>query len=133
MRYYRKMKFNQHELAELVEQMDGYIWCTVDARCGILSAGDDFMPDMRDDLIIRRSKIEDIFGFGLNLRTGEIDYRVGINRRNPTVGCKGVIPPERKERIETLVHYFFDGLAPYVAERNRPRYSRKPVDMQFTN
>ena len=131
MRYYRKMKFTKEELADLVEHMNGYIWCAVDARRGIISAGDDFMPDMRDDLLERRSKVEDIFGCGVDLTTGRIDYINSANRRNPKIRGTGEIPAASKERINTLVHYFFDGLAPYVAERNRPRYSRKPVDAQF--
>ena len=131
MRYYKKIKFTKTELADLVEQMDGYIWCAVDARRGIISAGDEFMPDMRDDLLFRHSRAEDIYGLGLDLKTGKIDYINSANLRNPKVRGNSNIPSSCKERIETLVHYFFDGLAPYVAERNRPRYSRKPVDAQF--
>ena len=128
MRYFRKLKFNQKELGELLNRLDGYIWGVVDTRRNVLSAGDDFVADMRDELLVHRSKLEDIFGFGLDLKTGEIDFLNSCNRRNPTVGCDGRISEERQRRIESMVHYFFDELAPYAAERRRPRYSRKPIN-----
>lgn len=127
MLFIKKLKFTKQELAEIGTQLDGYIWATIDAKRGVISAGDEFVQDLRDALMIRRCHPEDIFGFGLDLKTGRIDYLPACNRRNPTLNCRGEIPEERKERIETLIHYFFNGLAVYANRRDEyPRLPRKP-------
>ena len=47
MRYFRKLKFNQKELGELLNRLDGYIWGVVDTRRNVLSAGDDFVAELK--------------------------------------------------------------------------------------
>ena len=126
MRYLRKMRFTSKELGDLSADLDGYIWIAVDARKGMISAGDEYLADLRDVLLTKRSKVEDIFGLGLNLITGEIDYVEFMNRRNPQLAKNGEIAAAQKERIETLIRYFFGDLAPFKAERERPRNTRQP-------
>ena len=90
------------------------------------SESSEYLADLRDVLLTKRSKVEDIFGLGLNLITGEIDYVGFMNRRNPQLAKNGEIAAAQKERIETLIRYFFGDLAPFKAERERPRYTRQP-------
>lgn len=125
MKEYKKLKFSAKEIKGIMESLDGYIWIAIDARKGAISAGDVYVADLRDVLLIKRSKVEDIFGAGLDLETGRIDYLQAINRRNPSIE-NGEPTDENKRRIETLVRYFFADIPSFVAERSGPRYSRKP-------
>ena len=130
MKIYRRMKLTGKEIDELTELLDGYIWVAMDAKRGIIAAGDEYTSDLRDFLIVKRSKLEDIYGFGLDLKTGEIFYPIGVNMRNKLTGHCGAIPEARKRRIETLVHYFFSDIDPFWRKANIPHYKTKPVDVE---
>lgn len=120
----RRYKFTDNEISELINQLDGYIWVVMDVNQGIIAAGDEYVSDLRDELMIkRRSKKNDIFGVGLNMYTGEIDYIPAINRRNPTIE-NGELTPNQELRVETILHYFFEDIPPFVAESAKPRYSK---------
>ena len=102
----RKYKFTNKEILELTEQLDGYIWVVMDVKKGVIAAGDEYVSDLRDELLIsRHSKANDIFGAGLNMRTGEIDYIPAVNRRNPSLD-RGELSSEQELRVETVLHYF---------------------------
>lgn len=125
----RKYKFTNKEILELTEQLDGYIWVVMDVKKGVIAAGDEYVSDLRDELLIsRHSKANDIFGAGLNMRTGEIDHIPAVNRRNPSLD-RGELSSEQELRVETVLHYFFENIPPFLAERSGPRYSKKPVKM----
>ena len=120
----RRYKFTDNEISELINQLDGYIWVVMDVNQGIIAAGDEYVSDLRDELMIkRRSKKNDIFGVGLNMYTGEIDYIPAINRRNPTIE-NGELTPNQELRVETILHYFFEDIPPFVAESAKPRHSK---------
>lgn len=120
----RRYKFTDNEISELINQLDGYIWVVMDVNQGIIAAGDEYVSDLRDELMIkRRSKKNDIFGVGLNMYTGEIDYIPAINRRNPTIE-NGELTPNQELRVETILHYFFEDIPPFVAESAKPRYGK---------
>ena len=120
----RRYKFTDNEISELINQLDGYIWVVMDVNQGIIAAGDEYVSDLRDELMVkRRSKKNDIFGVGLNMYTGEIDYIPAINRRNPTIE-NGELTPNQELRVETILHYFFEDIPPFVAESAKPRYSK---------
>ena len=120
----RRYKFTDNEISELINQLDGYIWVVMDVNQGIIAAGDEYVSDLRDELMIkRRSKKNDIFGVGLNMYTVEIDYIPAINRRNPTIE-NGELTPNQELRVETILHYFFEDIPPFVAESAKPRYSK---------
>ena len=103
----------------------------MDVKKGVIAAGDEYVSDLRDELLIsRHSKANDIFGAGLNMRTGEIDYIPAVNRRNPSLD-RGELSSEQELRVETVLHYFFENIPPFLAERSGPRYSKKPVKMGF--
>lgn len=126
----RRYQFTNDEILELTHQLDGYIWVVMDVKKGVIAAGDEFVSDLRDELLIKKhSKKNDIFGAGLNMSTGEIDFIPAINRRNPSLK-DGKLTPKQELRIETILHYFFENIPPYVAERSSPRYSKKPTRIE---
>ncbi len=130
MLYIRKMKFSKKELDRIRAQFGDYLWTAVDAHRGIITAGDEYLSDLRDFLLVKRSKPEDIFCAGVDLNTGEVFYPSLINRRNPYVDRNGV-PSVFRDRVETLMRYFFEEIPAYKKERQLPRYSKKPTPLSF--
>ena len=110
MKLYKRIRFTKEELAHLRKECEGYVWAAVDPRKCVISIGDDYLSDMRDMLIVRRCRLEDIYGVGVDLTSGEINYIPQINRRNPTVDKHGEPSEEQKEEIKEALHYFFDRL-----------------------
>ena len=131
MLYMRKIKFNTDELDKIRKQLGGYLWAAVDAHRGVITAGDEYLSDLRDFLLAKRSIPEDIFCAGLDMETGEIFYPPLINRHNPYVDKNG-IPEVLRNRVETLIRYFFEDIPAYKAKRSRPRYSKKPTPLSFS-
>ena len=130
MLYLRKMKFSEEELNKLKDEYGDYLWTATDIRRSLITAGDEYLADLRDYLLTNRSKPEDILCAGLNLKTGEIFYPVLINRRNPHVDSNG-ISDEVRQRVSTIMRYFFEAIPNYQEERRRPRYSSKPTALSF--
>ena len=126
----RKMKFSADELEQIKLEYGDYLWAAVDLRRSLITAGDEYLSDLRDYLLTNHSRPEDILCAGLNLNTGEIFFPALINRRNPRVGRKG-IPDDDKERVRSLMRYFFESIPGYQEERKRPRYSKKPSALSF--
>ncbi len=126
MKMVRKYKLNKRETKELMAELDDYVWVMLDIHRGIIVAGDEFISEMRDELLRLRSRREDIYGVGLDLKTGEISYVNAINRRNPSTN-KGELNFDECLRIETLLRYFFESAPCYDAERKSYRYSKFPV------
>ena len=113
MQIYKRVQLKKRELLQLQNDCEGYIWAAVDPVNYAISFGDDYLADLRDLLLVKRSHLENIYGIGLDLRTGEVDYIKQINRRNPRVGLSGVLSDEAKESIEAVLHYFFEKLPAY--------------------
>ncbi len=116
MLYMRKIKFNTKELSDIRKQFGDYLWAAVDTHRGVITAGDEYLSDLRDFLLVKRSKPENIFCVGIDLNTGEIYYPVLINRHNPYVDKDG-IPAIFRDRIETLMRYFFADIPAYESEK----------------
>lgn len=113
MQIYKRVRFTKKELKQLCEDCDGYVWAALDTKKYALSLGDSYLADLRDVLLMRRCNLEDVFGIGIDLCTGEINYVTFINRRNPLVGAKGELSPNMREDVEDVVHYFFENLPAY--------------------
>ena len=108
MQIYKRVRFTKKELNELTKQCEGYIWAVVDTKKYVISLGDEYLADLRDVLICKRCNLEDIYGVGIDLKTGEINYVAQINRRNPSVGVKGELDMRSKEEVEDVLGYFFE-------------------------
>ena len=123
-RYVKRMKFNASELAQIRRRFSDYIWVAVDVERGMIAAGDQFLFDLRDELLYKHSRPRDIFGVGVDLKTGEIFYAEVINRMNSLYRLYRDIPKQKKDRIETLINYFFGDFAPFKRPSGAPRYAK---------
>ena len=130
MLYMRKIKFNKTELDKIRAQFGDYLWTAVDTHRGVITAGDEYLSDLRDFLLVKRNKPEDIFCAGIDLETGEVFFPPMINRHNPYVDKDG-IPEYFRNRVQTLMRYFFEEIPGYREEREQPRYSKKPTPLSF--
>ena len=120
----RKLRFSKNELQDLIINLDGYAWVAVDIQRSIISVGDETSTQLRLGLFSQNSRLSDIFGVGVNLKTGEIYYRSPINRKSTDPLSTAEVPYEQRERIEEIIRYFFSELPAY--QRKLPRYSRRP-------
>ena len=123
-RFIKKIKFNPSELAQIRRSSPDYIWVAVDTKKGMIATGDQFLIDLRDALLYRKCRPRDIFGVGLDLHTGEIYYAPVINRMNELYRKEWDIPDRAKDRIETLISYFFEDFAPFKQRMSLPRYAK---------
>lgn len=110
MRFTRKISFKEAEVREIVATTDSYLWIVVDVKRAIIAGGDEVISDLKQQLLGNGSKIHDIFGIGLDLVTGEIDYFSPINEKRFVPGSTKEVPMDKRERIETLINYFFEEL-----------------------
>ena len=118
MRMYKRVQLRKNELLQLRQDCEDYIWAAVDPRKYIISVGDDYLADLRDDLLLHNCHPEDIFGIGMDLETGEVDFVAQINRRNPTVDGSGELSIESQDNIRETLHYFFEKLPAYRKANN---------------
>lgn len=121
MKIYRRMRISLSELDRLREEMDDYIWLALDLKRSALCAGDEYIGDLRDVLMQRRSSVEDIYCAGLNMATGEINFLKSFNRRNPKVGYGGDVSEETRKEICHQIEYFFAGLPIFEAKVKREK------------
>lgn len=126
MKIIKKIRLSKEEVKRIKLELGNYIWVVLDARRGIMAAGDEYIADLRDHLLQRRCRAEDIVGLGVDLITGELDYHASLNRRNPAIAASGIIPAKLQQRTETLIHYFFEAFAPFRRPRVAPQYSYCP-------
>ena len=127
MKILKRMRITASEINRLRDSLDDYIWVAMDCRRGIISAGDEYIEELRDALLMRRSHPEDIYCFGFDMSTGEIDYITRVNRRNPITDNFGNIHALYTQRIETLMRYFFEDLPVYQMENRSERSIRRLI------
>jgi len=114
MKIVKRMKLTAADAAQIRRSVDNYIWVAIDIEKGVMAAGDEYLVDLRDSLLYKyRCHSKGIFGLGLDLRTGEIYYASVINRMNPVFRDSKIIPQHIRDRIETLVAYFFGDFKPF--------------------
>ena len=115
MRYIKKSSLNASEVAQIRRRSDNnYIWAVLDIAQNRIAIGDEFLIDLRDALIRKyRSYSYDIYGIGLDLRTGEIFYATIVNRMNSNYRELKDIPQHVRDRIETMVAYYFERFEPF--------------------
>lgn len=114
MKYLKRMKLNAAEVAQIRRRSNNYIWVAVDVDKGVIAAGDEFLVDLRDSLIYKyHSRAKDIYGLGLDLSSGEVYYAPVVNRMNRAYRNLRIIPQKTRNRIETLMAYFFEDFAAF--------------------
>lgn len=94
----------EDELKKIAEDLDGYIKFVVDVKKEILAAGGEIHADGEKLLIAGGSKQQDLWGGGLDLTSGEIDFNSMINLRpNQANPSRDVLDSKIREKIEEIV------------------------------
>jgi hypothetical protein len=110
MLFVKKLQLSKQELKQLRRETEGYAWVAMDIKNHMIVAGSEHYSALKRKLYDNRSRAHDIWGVGLDMRTGDIDYVSPINRK--LQGWRSVlVPRELIERINKEIYYFFDNLA----------------------
>lgn len=111
MHIYKRIRLSNEELARLEKDCEGYVWAAIDPHKCVISIGDEYLATLREDLLTRRCRQEDIYCVGFDLRSGEIVFVNHINRRNPSTNARGEVGEDIKNEIRETMAYFFDRLS----------------------
>jgi len=97
-------KATEEEIEKVAKDIDGYIKFVVDIKNNILAAGGTLHADAEKKLLTQGSKQEDLWGGGLDLETGEVDFDSMINLR-PSQGnsSREVLSSDLRNKIEEIV------------------------------
>lgn len=97
-------KANEETLEKAAEDLEGYIKFVVDIEKKILTAGGLRHYDGEQLLLQNGSKQENLWGGGLDLETGEIDFDSMINiRPNQGNASREVLSGEIRQQVEEVV------------------------------
>lgn len=90
------------------EDLDGYVKVVVDITQNIIAAGGKRHVDIEQLLLSRGSKHEDLWGGGIDLETGTVDFDSMINIR-PAQGntSREVLSAEIRSTMEKLIRAYF--------------------------
>jgi hypothetical protein len=91
-------------LSSVAEDLKGYIKVVVDIRREILSAGGKMHVDGERILLEDESKQADVWGGGLDLETGEVDFDSVINLRpGQNNASREVLDPGIRKQMEAII------------------------------
>jgi len=119
MLWLRKINFTKAEIKEITKALDGYAWIVMDIKKGIVVVGDEYVMNMKNILLKDRCSLEDIFGVGLDLATGEIDYYSQVNIKWTDKDSTREVPLGQRVRVTTLIEYFFMELPAFRKETSK--------------
>lgn len=99
-----KEKISPEDLKKVAEDLEGYVKFVVDLEKGILTAGGLRYVDGEQLLLKNGSEQRNLWGGGLDLETGELDFDSMINIR-PSHGnpSREVLSEEIRHKITTAV------------------------------
>lgn len=93
---------------KISEDLDGYVKVVIDVSKEIIAAGGKRHVDGEQLLLSQGSKQDDVWGGGIDLETGAIDFDSMINIRpaqsNPS---REVLSPEIRSKMEALMKKYF--------------------------
>ena len=96
-------KASDGQLKKVAEDFDGYIKFVVDVERGILMAGGEVHADAEKLLLADGSKQEHLWGGGLDLETGEIDFNSMINLRpGQNNASRDVLDTDVRKKMEEI-------------------------------
>ncbi|OGZ97593.1 MAG: hypothetical protein A3I44_02845 [Candidatus Sungbacteria bacterium RIFCSPLOWO2_02_FULL_51_17] len=97
-------KISEEDLKKAAEELGGYIKYVVDIKKEITTAGGSRHVQGEELLLHNGSTQEDLWGGGLDLETGEVDFDSMINiRPNQNNPSREVLSPETRKKIEEIV------------------------------
>jgi len=96
---------SEENLKKVARDFDGYIKVVVDVEKEILTAGGKRHFDGEQILLQKGSKQSDLWGGGLDLETGEVDYDSMINLRpNQNNTSREVLDESIRSIITEIIH-----------------------------
>jgi len=96
-------KIDPETRKKIAEDLKGYIKIVVDVRRGILAAGGEKHVDGERLLLEDGSRQEDLWGAGLDLETGEMDFDSLINLRPTQNRSREILDEEIRKKAESLI------------------------------
>lgn len=99
-----KNKVGKETLKKVAEDLEGYIKFVVDVERKILTAGGLRHFEGEQLLLKKGSRQEDLWGGGLDIQTGEIDFDSMVNiRPNQDNTSREVLSEEIRQQMESIV------------------------------
>lgn len=98
-----RAKIDQETLKKIAEDLKGYIKIVVDVRRQILAAGGEKHVDGERLLLEDGSRQEDLWGAGLDLETGEMDFDSLINLRPTQNRSREILDEEIRKKAASLI------------------------------
>ena|SRR3989338_9546785 len=97
-------KISEEDLKKAAEDLEGYIKVVVDIKQEILTAGGLRHVEGEEILLQNGSRQENLWGGGLDLETGEIDFDSMINiRPNQDNPSREVLSKELRKKMEDII------------------------------
>lgn len=104
-----RSKVDPETLKNIAEDLKGYIKVVVDVRRKILAAGGEKHVDGEQLLLKDGSRQEDLWGAGLDLETGEMDFDSLINLRPLQNRSREILDEKiRKDAAEIIQSFLKD-------------------------
>ena len=104
-----RSKIDPETLKKIAEDLKGYIKIVVDVRRKVLAAGGEKHVDGERLLLQDGSRQEDLWGAGLDLETGEMDFDSLINLRPTQNRSREILDEEIRKNTEALIESLLKG------------------------
>jgi hypothetical protein len=98
-----RAKIDSQIRQKIAEDLKGYIKIVVDVRRKILAAGGEKHVDGERLLLEAGSLQEDLWGAGLDLETGEMDFDSLINLRPMQNRSREILDEEIRKKVATVI------------------------------
>ena len=98
-----RTKIDPGSLQQATEDFQNYIKIVVDVRRRILAAGGTKHVDGEALLLKDGSRQEDLWGAGLDLETGEMDFDSMINLRPVQNSSREILEPEVRQKVGAII------------------------------
>lgn len=98
-----RSKIDQGTLKKIAEDLKGYIKVVVDIRRKVLAASGEKHVDGERLLLEDGSRQEDLWGAGLDLETGEVDFDSLINLRPTQNRSREILDEEIRGKVAVLI------------------------------
>ena len=98
-----RAKIDSETRKKIAEDFKGYIKVVVDIRRKILAAGGEKHADGERLLLEDGSRQEDLWGAGLDLETGEMDFDSLINLRPTQNRSREILDEEIRKKAASLI------------------------------
>ena len=97
-----RSKIDPESRKKIAQDLKGYIKVVVDVRRRVLAAGGQKHVDAERLLLEDGSRQEDLWGAGLDLETGEIDFDSLINLRPTQNRSREILDKKVREQVELI-------------------------------